>query len=346
MLIKAWHHLLKGNFMEGKQNQCLNHLIYILVDQAIPFFIQWHRHQEFGFEGGDLEVEEQLRIKSCAKSIKIEDITAVADEDKVYLVQSQSKKNVQYRVDLEAYDCDCRSFPVICFCKHIYAVQVFFDEAYPPVSTSLLKISCSDSFDPNPTLNLARHTNEQSDFQKELPAKINSLVHKLSSLTISLQPGNHCNTPTGTLECLCQHIDDMYQDFNSNKINLPHTKKIPPNKCLWTETVSVMNVPVKSKRKKHTDPYCCGEQSGKWARTDARHSLGMTDIISTTQPLPLPQSANSIGASTIQLSTLGPGKTSLSQPVLCAATPTLQNQLNATEPLKICPATDKNTCPC
>ena len=106
-----------------------------------------------------------------------------------------------------------------------------------------------------------------------------------------------------------------------------------------------MNVPVKSKRKKHTDPYCGGEQSGKRARTDAHHPLGMTDIISTTQPLPLSQSANSIGASTIQLSTPGPGKTSLSQPVLCAATPTLQNQLNATEALKSAPLLTRTHAP-
>lgn len=84
MLVEAWHHLLKGNFMEGKRNRRLDHLIYILINQAIPFFIQRHWRQEFGFEGGDLEVEERLRIESCAKSIKIEDITAVADEDKVY----------------------------------------------------------------------------------------------------------------------------------------------------------------------------------------------------------------------------------------------------------------------
>ena len=103
MLVEAWHHLLKGNFMEGKRNRHLDHLIYILVDQAIPFFIQRHRRQEFGFEGGDLEVEERLRIEGCAKSIKIEDITAVAEEDKVYLVKSQSKKKIQYHVNLETF---------------------------------------------------------------------------------------------------------------------------------------------------------------------------------------------------------------------------------------------------
>jgi hypothetical protein len=50
MLVEAWHHLLKGTFMQGKRNRRLDHLIHILVDQAIPHFIHKHRRQEFGFE--------------------------------------------------------------------------------------------------------------------------------------------------------------------------------------------------------------------------------------------------------------------------------------------------------
>jgi MULE transposase domain len=63
MLVEAWHHLLKGTFMEGKRNRRLDHLIHILIDRAIPYFIQRHRRQEFGFEGGDLKVEKRLNIE-------------------------------------------------------------------------------------------------------------------------------------------------------------------------------------------------------------------------------------------------------------------------------------------
>jgi len=95
MLVEAWHHLLKGTFMEGKRNRRLDHLIHILVDRAIPYFIQRHRRQEFGFEGGDLEVEERMNIEERSKHIMIQDITAVLSEDKVYLVKSQSKYQPQ-----------------------------------------------------------------------------------------------------------------------------------------------------------------------------------------------------------------------------------------------------------
>ncbi|TFY74182.1 hypothetical protein EWM64_g9831 [Hericium alpestre] len=34
MLLEVWHHLLKGNFLEGKQNHCMDHLIYTLVKES------------------------------------------------------------------------------------------------------------------------------------------------------------------------------------------------------------------------------------------------------------------------------------------------------------------------
>ncbi|KAF8223086.1 hypothetical protein L208DRAFT_1210059, partial [Tricholoma matsutake] len=60
--VSSWHHLLKGNFMQGKRNWCLDHLIHILIDQAVPYFIQRHHQQENGFEGPDLKVKKWIEI--------------------------------------------------------------------------------------------------------------------------------------------------------------------------------------------------------------------------------------------------------------------------------------------
>ncbi|KAF8961835.1 hypothetical protein BDZ97DRAFT_2059898 [Flammula alnicola] len=52
-----------------------------------------------------------------------------------------------------------------------------------------------------------------------------------------------------------------------------------------------MNVPVKSKRKTHTDPYAGGEKSGKKARTDALHPYVAPTVQSVLAPpavLPAP----------------------------------------------------------
>jgi hypothetical protein len=67
----------------------------------------------------------------------------------------------------------------------------------------------------------------------------------------------------------------------SDNVVLPSKKKIGPNQHSWTETASVMNVRVKSKRKIHTDPYGGGERSGKKAKPDARSA---PTIFTQTQP--------------------------------------------------------------
>ena len=88
--IPSWHHLLKGNFMQGKRNRHLDHLIHILIDQAVPYFIQRHRRQENGFEGPDLEVKKRIEIEAHAKSIPLQHISQDAHVAEIFLVQSQS----------------------------------------------------------------------------------------------------------------------------------------------------------------------------------------------------------------------------------------------------------------
>ncbi|KAF5332003.1 hypothetical protein D9611_008883 [Ephemerocybe angulata] len=119
MLVEAWHHLLKGKFMQGKRNCRMDHLIYTLVRQAMPHFIQRHFTQEHGFAGGDLEVQECLHIEELAEKITADDIEQSDDEENIFHIQSQTQKDLCYTVDLNAYDCDCLSFPKILMCKHL-----------------------------------------------------------------------------------------------------------------------------------------------------------------------------------------------------------------------------------
>ncbi|KAJ7029404.1 hypothetical protein C8F04DRAFT_879960, partial [Mycena alexandri] len=66
MLVEAWHHLLKGDFLEGKRNCRLDHLIHVLYDVAIPHFIARHRQQVMGFEGPDLALKHRMKVVECA----------------------------------------------------------------------------------------------------------------------------------------------------------------------------------------------------------------------------------------------------------------------------------------
>lgn len=266
MLVEAWHHVLKGTFMQGKQNRCLDQLIFVLVDQAIPHFISKHRHQDFGFKGPDLEIKKRLEIEERAKLIKCEDIT-VTDEPDIYEVKSTSNPNLIYRIDLDAYDCSCLAFPTICFCKHLGAVQIHFPEIHKMVPTSFLAIQADDSIQPNGGINLIQP--ELSTPKSTI--EMSNLIHKLSTLAISLQ--SHPALPTASLTDFSQVVDNLIAEIGCIEKPLPRPKKLAPNQHSWTETAAVMNAAVKSKRKKHTDPYGGGERSGKRSQVDVCESV-------------------------------------------------------------------------
>ena len=261
--------------MQGKRNRRLDHLIHILIDQAVPYFIQRHRRQENGFEGPDLEVKKRIEIEARAKSITLQHISQDAHVAEIFLVQSQSDPCVRYRVDLDAYDCECLAFPVICFCKHVCAVQNHFPEFCKPVPTSALAIHCPDSFEPD-----GHHSVDSDDTDIELldeatissstdTVVITDMIKKLSNLAIHLQTQPPSPLPQ-LLHDLHDKLDLLTTKLNTpNHASLPIKKKISPNQHSWPETAAVMNVPVKSKRKKHTDPYSGGERPGKKAKRDA-----------------------------------------------------------------------------
>ncbi|EPT06223.1 hypothetical protein FOMPIDRAFT_1110572, partial [Fomitopsis schrenkii] len=62
MLLEAYHHVLKGKFLEGKRNHRVDHLLYTLIKNLIPYYAFRLRRQCFDFEGPDLEVMERKKI--------------------------------------------------------------------------------------------------------------------------------------------------------------------------------------------------------------------------------------------------------------------------------------------
>ncbi|KAJ6537430.1 hypothetical protein DFH09DRAFT_815992, partial [Mycena vulgaris] len=55
--------LLKGRFLEGKRNRHFVHLLHVLINRAIPYFIDKHRCQDFGFEGPDFEGKRCIEVE-------------------------------------------------------------------------------------------------------------------------------------------------------------------------------------------------------------------------------------------------------------------------------------------
>lgn len=266
MLVEAWHHLLKGTFMQGKRNRRLDQLIHTLINVAIPHFIHRHHRQLHGFEGPDLEIKKMLEIESRAKSVAEHLITPCLDEPDVYVVKSASKAEVEYRVDLDAYDCTCLSFSAISFCKHICAVQTLFPEKYDPIPTSALMIHSDHSIEPTPTLNLTLD-GQNSPLEDD---EINVITQKLSTLLLILKTSDR--TSTESVKALHSQLDTVLGQLkSSNDLRLPQPVQIAPNLHSWTETAHVMGVPVKSKRKlTHTDAYSGGTRSGHKSHKDAQ----------------------------------------------------------------------------
>ncbi|KAJ7079163.1 hypothetical protein B0H15DRAFT_788251 [Mycena belliarum] len=130
MLIEAWHHVLKFKFLLGKRNRRLDHLLNTLVNGVLPYYALKQRRQELGFEGPDIEIKKRQDIIKRSKVYVKEDIQHI--DDSRYLVPSQSDPSKLYDVDIETYTCNCLDYPLICYCKHLCAVQELFDEPDMP----------------------------------------------------------------------------------------------------------------------------------------------------------------------------------------------------------------------
>ncbi|KAF8058218.1 hypothetical protein FPV67DRAFT_1357930, partial [Lyophyllum atratum] len=44
MLVEAWHHILKGKFLQGRRNRCVD-LIYLLINRVLPHYALKEQHQ-------------------------------------------------------------------------------------------------------------------------------------------------------------------------------------------------------------------------------------------------------------------------------------------------------------
>lgn len=198
-------------------------------------------------------------------------------------MQSCSNPSRTYNIDISLYTCNCLAFKnlKLLFCKHIFAVQIYFPEkcnlAVLGTLTSNLKqiqaptsqqLAQPKSTDPN------SKSEVQSSGGTQLVEKLQRLVGTL----ISAPPSNLSTT----LLNLQQAVDAALIEHDPRQI-LPRPLPVPPNQHSWTETAEVMGVAVKTKKRKNTDPYSGGERSGKRAQPDALRPPPVTHTFPSTQ---------------------------------------------------------------
>lgn len=57
-----------------KRNHRIDHLIYVLIEELLPYYVTKHKRQDFGFEGLNIEVRKHKDIISKSQSVTLNDI--------------------------------------------------------------------------------------------------------------------------------------------------------------------------------------------------------------------------------------------------------------------------------
>ncbi|EDR07809.1 uncharacterized protein LACBIDRAFT_297987 [Laccaria bicolor S238N-H82] len=282
MLLEAWHHVLKWKFLEGCRNRRVDHLLYILLCKVIEYYSVKQNRESVGFEGPNLETHKCKTILQHSEAIPISDVHE--SDPGHYRVKSSSIADHIYDINIIPYNCTCRDFPEIRFCKHIAAVQRHFPFSDTVAHSELdaLSLSLEPSETPpssSPALEDLVHippgsnevisaTDTRADADKELNRLC--VIEKLEMLAACLR-------------CKGSDIvhDDNLEELLDSKLSLVQhgVHILPPAKCLsphlnsWPETQSTMlhsRLPAKKTQKKHVgDAYGAGDQSGKKAKRDS-----------------------------------------------------------------------------
>lgn len=208
--------------------------------------IAWHEHQSVGLEGDDLQLQTQKDMTKKGQKITQSDIVPVSDGENsadtlVFRVNSQSKPGMSYRVDLEAYDCDCSSFTWIKYCKHIAAVQYHFPKTFPSIPALTLSSSASDIDVIKEDNIIWNHNASISDNAITFDA----VKDNLRKLVLFLDA--HPSFPfSNYLLNLLPHVIAVNDDIQHlQQSMLSPSKHVAPNQHSWTETAEAMGTQIK-----------------------------------------------------------------------------------------------------
>ncbi|KAJ7867319.1 hypothetical protein B0H13DRAFT_2351978 [Mycena leptocephala] len=251
MLIEAWHHVLKGKFLHGKRNRRMDHLLNTLLND------------DLGFEGIDIEVKKRQDIVKKSKEHVPADIEHI--ESGKYVVRSKSDPSRTYEVDVSTYTCTCLDFPLICFCRHICAVQTLFEEKLSSETSNDEQKSTPSDDGQKSTL-----ANEDLPIPQPLlppaapkPRVLTVVAEKLEKLAARLRRPRTKETDLPSLSMFATQLDDMLDATDTGTI-LPAPQYVKPNVNGWRQTQKAMLVmpAVKTKAKKRVgDPSYGGDES-------------------------------------------------------------------------------------
>ncbi|KAJ7141811.1 hypothetical protein C8R46DRAFT_1200578 [Mycena filopes] len=298
MLIEAWHHILKWKFLHGKRNRRLDHLLNTLLTEVLPYYALKQRRQDFGFEGVDIEVTKRKDIVARSKIYVKGDIEALGDAK--YLVPSKSNPSKVYEVDIDAYTCTCLDYPLLCYCKHICAVQELFDEQQPPSSSNGNPQQPLNSLDVPSLSTLSPVANVNAPVQVRKSNVLNVVMDKLDRLGARLRGrGRSAPSLSGRLQELEAAVDALLLETDADSV-LPSAQRLPP--VVKDRSARQAMMPeVKTRKKPAGDSaYGCGVSSGSKAKK-AKLKATSPVLPSTSTPQPRPTAPALINPLLMQL---------------------------------------------
>jgi len=232
---------LKSNWLDGKRNRRLDHIIFTLVKSADPYYQFRHERQQAGLEGPNLEDSRREEIEEIAGKVTRDSIQKF--DDFQFHVSSQTKSGHFYAVNLAPPTCccNCLDFPRIWFCKHIGAIYHHFPHLRPRGSVPA-----------------ATPVPSQSDTRPDKPEAAakdyHSMIQDVGLLSNRLiSEGANQQEPTqAAVDAVRSVKASLTAAIASAKGStpLPPKEKIAPNQHFWTETAETMGMKKPSKRHK------------------------------------------------------------------------------------------------
>ena len=228
-------------WLDRKRNCRADHLIYMLKEEMLPYFETCHNSQELRFEGSNLAKKCCKEILARSPEIPAESIRVQEDSD-CYYMQSVMDPLCTYLVKLCNKFCDCPDWPRVWLCKHVTAVNHFFESV--ELTFECVDLAIDSSQVPETLIPSVAPIETEDSANLHSDASAATIVEKVISVSREFLSDGAPSSP-GTVQSLQvveAHLAAVVWTSRSSESLLPDKEEIPPNQHSRTETAQQMGV--------------------------------------------------------------------------------------------------------
>ena len=160
--------------------------------------------------------------------LPIDNIDEFNDDDGMYSVLSQSNPNIAYLVNFnDDYTCDCPSFPLIRYCKHLAAIHFHFYKVLDTQPSETLFAPSTHVHQSTGLLQPVFASNSVQETNKPETASLDTIATNLERLVARIRLLPHGHSPAG-LQALNSMLDRALFETPRRQI-LPTPQRVAPN---------------------------------------------------------------------------------------------------------------------